>query len=116
VLTIGSPLQRASVRMSTRKGKKEPEVTRKSARAMKQRLHLSLGPPSRLAPSLLATLMHGCLSTAEQVQLNAASQEDMVRPSWVCISETAKDATVGQDLGALLSQFKAQNFDDDDYE
>jgi hypothetical protein len=53
--------------------------------------------------------------TAEQVELNAAGQEDMSRPSWVCISETAKEATAGQDLGALLSQFKAQNMDDDDY-
>ncbi|EDQ86621.1 uncharacterized protein MONBRDRAFT_33699 [Monosiga brevicollis MX1] len=49
----------------------------------------------------------------EEVQLRKAEQEEMARPSWICISETAKEEASGTDLASLLSQFKQQAIQDD---
>jgi len=43
----------------------------------------------------------------EDVDLNGVEQQDLSRPSWICISESTTTLPRA-DLGSLLSQFKAQ--------
>eukprot|EP00730_Choanoeca_flexa_P014917 TRINITY_DN6699_c0_g1_i3.p2 TRINITY_DN6699_c0_g1~~TRINITY_DN6699_c0_g1_i3.p2 ORF type:complete len:201 (+),score=38.49 TRINITY_DN6699_c0_g1_i3:944-1546(+) len=49
----------------------------------------------------------------DSVALNPVKPTDLSRPSWVCVSDAAKEATAGSDLRDLLSQFKAQHLEDD---
>jgi hypothetical protein len=42
----------------------------------------------------------------ESVQLHNAQQTALARPSWICISEAAKEESGYADLGSLLAQFR----------